>query len=904
MTALLDLEVPRDQPGLICYDSYRPDLDADPASRLIPDVREVLDKVDVLRTRVEKALKTKGYIPTALRIIDGLAVHRLTTSDIHIPIGVTIAELRDDLCLLPEGMPELTPEFIQTALGSVVDEIISAVSGQFITENSDNGQIYLDVLKDIDYDQKIEERAAPLDNDRLDEAYFTALEEVLELRDAPYVAGYRIWAYPLGWAAKNVDRAGYLFMGAPNERSTAQPPRDFYVYFLQPYDPPTFEDERKADEVFFSLGRPGDEFTAALRKYAGAHALTGESTETHRKVYEGKRNAARTAMVVWLKKNIATAITVTHAGVSKPLGAWLSGAGGGSSRSVKEQVDAIAAEALKDHFNSLYPGYPAFAVNVTQSNLAETVKQAIGQVVTGRPTAAGNKVLMSLELVDIGGNLMDSGPFGAALLKELASGAGKAVNRSELLIERDRRVETWGPWHLEPEWLVVTAAVCCQLGRLEIGFPEGQLDATTLDRLARMTSDELAGLSHIAPPKPSPIVLLRDVAVLLELGKGAVPDSGADEALVRQVHTAGQTLLGRVAQARSTVTNGVSLWGALVVDQQTERDARLESLQRLLENVLARNSVGKLNKLNADSGSVSAARDGLDELKWVEAALASRERLTAGAEYLREAVSVFGSDSDLTEDAGRLRADMLALFAGPIQPAKVANLASEAERLRKRCADEAARAHARDRLDAEGDERKRQIIEGSEYKDLKTLTAIKILPDGVFGSLETRLVSIGSCKMFDEGKLSASVVCPECGYRPQRASGPTARARVDEIASKLVELRQTWERTLIDSLRTPEIAEQVELLAQDERAAVSALLETDLFPTPMTDMLVRGVNQALNRFVVRRISRDELWSAVFPADQTSTVAELHERFSGFLTRIQNGNDPDRVRIIPGEETTS
>jgi hypothetical protein len=72
----------------------------------------------------------------------------------------------------------------------------------------------------------------------------------------------------------------------------------------------------------------------------------------------------------------------------------------------------------------------------------------------------------------------------------------------------------------------------------------------------------------------------------------------------------------------------------------------------------------------------------------------------------------------------------------------------------------------------------------------------------------------------------------------------------------------------------------------------------------MTDMLVRGVNQALNRFVVRRISRDELWSAVFPADQTSTVAELHERFSGFLTRIQNGNDPDRVRIIPGEETTS
>ena len=47
-------------------------------------------------------------------------------------------------------------------------------------------------------------------------------------------------------------RGGYLFFGAPTERSTAQPPRDFYLYFLQPFDPPYFKDEKKADEVFFS----------------------------------------------------------------------------------------------------------------------------------------------------------------------------------------------------------------------------------------------------------------------------------------------------------------------------------------------------------------------------------------------------------------------------------------------------------------------------------------------------------------------------------------------------------------------------------------------------------------------------------------------------------------------------
>ena len=118
-------------------------------------------------------------------------------------------------------MPELDAGFIGTTLESVVAEIVKAVSGQFLSRNEDNGQLFLDVRKDIDYDQLIQERADSLDEQRLDDAYFRALEEVLEQRDAPYVASYRIWSYELPWKAKNVTRMGYLFMGAPNERKAA-----------------------------------------------------------------------------------------------------------------------------------------------------------------------------------------------------------------------------------------------------------------------------------------------------------------------------------------------------------------------------------------------------------------------------------------------------------------------------------------------------------------------------------------------------------------------------------------------------------------------------------------------------------------------------------------------------------
>jgi hypothetical protein len=902
MTAMLDSELPADEPGLICYDSYRRDLDADPSNRTIPEVREVLDKTGVLRARVDKALPTREYKRAALRIIDALAVNRLTTIDIYTPIGVTLDELRDDLCLLPAGIPERDPTFIRVVLESILDEILRAVSGQFITVNPDNDQIYLDVRKDVDYDQKIETRAESLDENRLDEAYFRALEEVLEQRDAPYVAGYRIWKYSLPWTAKNTDRVGYLFFGAPNERSTAQPPRDFYIYFLQPYGAPEFVDEQKPDEVFFRLDKPDDEFKTALRIYAGADALARESTVSNRGVYEAKRNTARDRMVAWLKKQMATAVTVTHSGSERPLGDWLPTAGSGPRRSVKDQVDAIAAGALAVQFDSRYPGYPKFEAMITRANLGETLKAAVNQVVTGRATLLSGQVLLSLSLADLDGRLTDTGPFAKALLASLVDAGGRAVNRSDLLHERDPGVPTWGPWHLEPQWLLLVAAVCCQLGRLEIGFPDGQIDATMLEKLTRMTSEDLAAISLVAPPKPTPVAVLRSVAELLGLDSRAIPEAGVNEAVVRQIHSAAETLVSSVAQARAAVAGGVTLWGALVVDQQEERDARLESLQKVLDNVLARDSVGKLNKLNVSADDVAAARRGLNELKWVSAAMATRDKLSASADYLRQAADIFGGEDSLAPQAELLRGEMLTLFSNkdPIEPAKVSAIAADGVNLVRRYADEAARAHARDRLDLVGDERKRQIIEGDTYKNLKSLSAIELLPGGLFGSVETRLVNIGSCKTFDESHLSISVVCPECGYRPQKSEGPTAAARIEALAAELQDLRTTWERTLLDNLSKPEIRDQIPLLGGQERAAVEALLTRGALPDCVDDDLVRGINRAFNRFAVRRVSADELWKAVFPAPEPSTLSELKDRFSSFLASVQNGEDPDRVRVLPSE----
>ena len=70
----------------------------------------------------------------------------------------------------------------------------------------------------------------------LNRYFFDAMRRILTMSDSTYVTGYAIWEYQLPWQEHLVTRPGYLFFGKPDELSTAQPPRDFYIYITPPFD--------------------------------------------------------------------------------------------------------------------------------------------------------------------------------------------------------------------------------------------------------------------------------------------------------------------------------------------------------------------------------------------------------------------------------------------------------------------------------------------------------------------------------------------------------------------------------------------------------------------------------------------------------------------------------------------
>ena len=92
------------------------------------------------------------------------------------------------------------------------------------------------------------------------------------------------------------------------------PPRDFYLYFIQPFDAPPFKDDKRSDELFMRLVNADEVFRTALRNYAAALDLASTASGHAKSTYESKSSNFLRDLVQWLQKNMTTAFEVTYQG--------------------------------------------------------------------------------------------------------------------------------------------------------------------------------------------------------------------------------------------------------------------------------------------------------------------------------------------------------------------------------------------------------------------------------------------------------------------------------------------------------------------------------------------------------------------------------------------------------------
>ena len=920
MKKLLDRAVPEDRPGLIAYDSYWRTLSENAAFRAVPDIKAVIDCSQVLEARVRQAFERPDYKPMALRIVHALSIHRLTVEDIHAPLGAGAAELRDGLCLYQPGVEEMGGDpaiDLRGMVETVLREIHRTVSGQFISTNPSNGQYYLDLKKTADFDALIERRAESLEPEHLDRYYYEALKQAMECADSTYVTNYRIWQHELEWPERKAARQGYLFFGAPNERSTAVPPRDFYLYFIQPFAPPRFKDEQKADEFFLRV-EPDDDFRGALEKYAAAMELASVSSGHPKAVYIDKANASLEKLTRWLGEHLHDAFKATWQGKSKLLAKWAAGKPGKSIRELagigpderinfRDLVNTVAGICLSAHFQNLAPDYPGFSVLITGANRRQAAQDALRAVAGGPQTRQARAVLNALELLD-GDRLAPAASKYAGHVMGLLEkkGKGRVVNRSEL-IEDDRGVEYMdkGGRCLEPEWVAVVLAALVYSGDLVLAVSGGQkFDAAALPRLAAAPFDDLAQFKHVEPPKDWNLPAIQALFDALGLAPGMAQliTQGKEEP-VKELQKAVSQTAESLARAQHDLQNGLFLWERRLPSEEEAQAlrARLDETKTFLEPLQAYNSPGKFKSFRYAAEEVKGRREGLDALGTVAALRDLTVELGPAASFLAKAEAVLPAGHAWTDKARALRGEIVDALDDP-RKRGAAGFGRQAKgkltTLRKEYARLYLALHGKARLGVSGDKRKDRLMRDKRLQALRKLSAVELMPAERLAEWQERLAGLKSCFSLTEKELRDAPVCPHCGFKPgAEPEGASAAAALDNLDAQLDETAAEWTRTLLANLEAPAAKANLELLKPEERKAIDGFVAERALPEDVGGGFVDALRGALSGLEKVAVSAAALREALFAGGSPATPEEMRRRFEGWLDAIVEGKEADKVRIV-------
>lgn len=907
MAAMLDTDVPEHEPGLLSYDSYWLALRDNPSFRSIPDIREVIDKSLVLEGRVQNAYTRPQYRPMALRIIHALSVHRLTTGDISSPLGPTAEELRDDLCLwLP--MPEADADFLRTTVETALKEIVRTVNGQFISFNPDNEQYYIDLKKDIDFDAKIEERASTLDPEHFDRYYFEVLARVMEC-EATYVAGHSIWEHQVEWREHRVTRPGYLFFGAPNERSTAQPPRDFYLYFPRIYEPTEYDEQQQPDEVFFVLdlkavgAEVAEQFTGWLRAFAGARAMSDLAAANTKQVYQNKAAEYLQKLQRWLRENLSVACQVTYAGVTKPLPRWLEASGARSQLSVRDIVGAVASACLAPHFAQTMPKYPVFATLVTRDNLPQAAAEAVKWLCTQGKTKQGAEMLEALQLLQGDKLAPRSSQYALHVLDLLeAKGEGQVLNRSELLVT-ESSVEVEPDARLEPELLVVVLVALTHSGDLAISLAGQKYDAANLEDLAKVQIRDLTEFRFVQRPSSTPLAALQALFELLDLPPGLVRNPDTHDDAAKQLQAAVALQLDSVVKALQHVQSGLPIWGAQVLEGQAQDSAQahLSAYKGFLQGLQPLNTGGRLRNFKPTVSEVEAQRPAQQALVRVAKLAELVAAIQPAATYLQLAGEVLAADDEWVGMARALQQEQLSKLRDPEQQGKSnlrSSVLSSLEGLRRQYVQRYLQLHREARLNAEEDGRKGRLTKDSRLAQLNALATIDFLPRAQLTGVQDLIGSLKTCFSLSDHDLQAEPVCRHCQYRPVQeprpVSGQVVLANADQQLDRLV---QAWAQMLCDNLSDPTVTPGLALLKPQDRSLIEGFVATRTLPDPVSEAFVAAVRSLFSGLERVPLTHDMLIEALARDGAACDLPELRKRFEQLIADLAKGKEPAKVRIV-------
>ena len=896
---IFNTEVPQTAPGIISFDNYWPAIKSNGLLKSDATIGRVVNASQQLEDIINRAFPKAVYKPLAIKVIHALSVHRLTTNGLDVQFGLTAVNMKDDLCLyLP--MPEQDADFLLSLVKTTLRDIMTTVSGQFIIYNDSNNQYYIDVDKIVDYDEKIKQKASILADGELNRYFYDVVYRCLEWDAKQYVTNFNIYEYDLNWDSHNIFREGYLFMGLPGERSTAQPERDFYIHIMPPYGGNGSRVQNLHDEVYLYF-KSSDEFREFMGLYAAAQSLAQISEGKDKEAYLNKANMLRKRLIKYLSENKNTCFEVQYNSQKRQMIEVLKGRYNRDT-TFKDTIDLAASLCFDEYFCRKYPEFPVMKTKITRKNMAECARAAFEHF-GGRKTQQSSMMLESFGILDGDKIRPEGSKYAAYYIDQIRNLPPQGVlNYSDIFQPRFMEMYIDKKFKIEYVFTPIIFLAMVYGGYAVITTKDNKtITASNLDQIPKTSVVDLYEFKYLSRPAQLSMAELKKLYEVLDINPALLDNPNDREKGVAELLKKAQTLANAAVIAESKLNDNFDLWGEPLVNAAIGDILKkaCAAVKDEFSNYQAKfNTPAKLNNFRLSMEQIGTLDDHIAQVMKIpqflefKSGCADIVSYIANIEYINLGEAFKSEINAAKAEFRSIRDSIMSGVPGEVAARKVNEVLSK---VKAKYIDIYFENHKKKRLDITDAQRKGKIQAGSALASLKKLRSIEILSAAKLADIENEMSGIKVCYELTPEELKANHICQHCRYHLDD-NVKNVYGILDNLEIRIDDLLAEWTKTLLDTISDPIVASQKRFLSAEQQQVIDEFISSETLPKHVDDFFVKAINALLKGFEPVVIDTDDLVTKLEqmpPMNEESFKAKIDEIISSYT----QGKDASKLRIV-------
>ena len=896
---IFNTDVPENAPGIISFDNYWTAIKSNGLLRSDVTISRVVNASQQLEGIINTSFPKPAYKPLAIKIIYALSVHRLTTNGLDVQFGLTAENLKDDLCLYLM-MPEQDADFLLGVVKATLRDIMTTVSGQFIICNEANNQYYIDVDKVVDYDEKIKQKASLMADGELNRYFYQVVYSCLEWDKKQYVSGFNIYEHDLNWDSHNIFREGYLFMGLPGERSTAQPERDFYLHIMPPYGNSGASRQDLEDEVYFYF-KSSNEFHETISLYAASCSLADISEGKDKDAYLAKANILRKKLVKYLSENKNTCFDVVY---NKERNQLIEVLKGRYNRDLtfNDTIDLAASICLDGYFNKIYPDCPVMKTKITRKNMADNARAAFDHF-AGRKTQQSTAMLQSFGILDGDKIRPEGSKFASYYIDKV-----KALPQQGVLNFSDMFEQQGLYWQIDKKfkvWHIFTPIIFLSMvyaGYAVITLKNGEtITASSLDKVPKTNVMDLYEFKYLSKPAQISMAELKKLFDVLDINPALLDNPNDREKGVEALLKAAQELCNNSVLLERKLNDGFELWGEPLANQQQIQMMRnaCTAVKNEFSNYGARfNTPAKLNNFSLTSEEVDELAKKIALLKLIPEYITFKAECSAVVTYI-SSIEFIDLGAALKSEIENAKASFRSIrddiMDGVTGEAAAQKVSAELEKIKDKYIEIYFEEHKKKRLGIEDAKRRGKVQESLALSNLRKLRTIEILSSAKLGEIENDLASLKVCYDLTPNEMKTNPICPHCRYSLEDKA-KNVYGQLDNLEDRIDALVAEWTKQLMDTITDPIVLSQKEYLSAQQAKVIDEFIASGSLPQRVDDFFVKSIQALLKNYEPVVIEIEDLVQKLDelpPLDEMTFKAKLND----IIYAYTKGKDATTLRIV-------